>query len=30
MENVGCALIEADKMEGILAEIDADRGDGGG
>jgi hypothetical protein len=24
------ALIEADKMEAILAEIDADRADGGG
>jgi hypothetical protein len=30
LQNDRPALIEADKMEGILAKIDADRGDGGG
>jgi hypothetical protein len=30
LQNDRPALIEADKMEAILAEIDADRADGGG
>jgi hypothetical protein len=30
LENDRPALIEADKMEAILPEIDADRADGGG